>query len=94
MLIEVPPTAGEGGNTAIRDAGVLLKHLITVASADDLRSAFDEEIPKYERDMLEFSWTKISDSCRNAKLITMEGYIFPYVVRGIMRILNLFFGAR
>ena len=90
----MPPTGGEGGNTALRDAGLLLRHLMKITSTDDPPSIMATEIEAYEKDMLNFAWGAVSTSKRNAQVISTEGYIFPYLVRGFMRIMNLLFGAR
>ena len=90
----MPPTGGEGGNTAIRDAAILVKHLTTVAAAEDRKAVLDIEIQAYEKDMLKFAWTSVSRSYRNATSITVEGYIFPYILRAIFRIINFFFGIK
>lgn len=94
ILIIVPPTGGEGGNTAIRDAASLVKHLAKVASAADPKATLDVEIQEYEKDMLKFSSSSISRSYRNSTVITVEGYIYPYLVRGLLRIVNFFFGVK
>jgi 2-polyprenyl-6-methoxyphenol hydroxylase-like FAD-dependent oxidoreductase len=90
----VPPTGGEGGNTAIRDAGILVKRLTTIAAAEDRKAILDVEIEAYEKDMLKFAWASVNRSYRNATTITVEGYVFPYIVRGFLRIINFFFGAK
>ena len=90
----MPPTGGEGGNTAIHDAGLLVKHLTKVVSADDRKAVLDVEIQAYEKDMLKFAWASVSRSYRNATVITVEGYIFPYILRGLLRIINFFFGVK
>jgi hypothetical protein len=91
-LIKVPPTAGEGGNTAIRDAALLMKHLIKISEAEDRASAIDAEIRIYETDMLSFSRKSVVKSHWFAHIITIEGYVLPYIMRGFMRIMNFFFG--
>jgi 2-polyprenyl-6-methoxyphenol hydroxylase-like FAD-dependent oxidoreductase len=93
-LMIVPPTGGEGGNTAIRDAAKLLETIKIIESADDVKEAIEMEIPKYEKEMLSFAADVVSRSVRNAKMITAEGYILPYIVRGILRVINFFFGAK
>ena len=94
VLTTVPPTGGEGGNTAIRDAGILVKHLTTVAAAEDRKGVLNVEIQAYEKDMLKFAWASVTRSYRNATTITVEGYIFPYILRGVLRIINFFFGVK
>lgn len=90
----MPPTGGEGGNTAIHDAALLLKHLTTVAAAEDRKAVLDVEIQAYEKDMLKFAWAYVRSSYRNATSMTVEGYIFPYILRGIFRIINFIFGVK
>lgn len=90
----MPPTGGEGGNTALRDAGLLLKHLKRIAFAKDPEAAMVDEIPAYEKDMLDFAWSAVSRSTQNAQIICAEGYFFPFMVRTFMKTLNFLFGAR
>ena len=90
--MKVPPTGGEGGNTALRDAALLTKHLIKVSKADDVTAALNTEIRAYEKDMLKFSRALVVKSYYFAHIMTIEGYILPYIVRGFMRIMNFFFG--
>lgn len=90
----MPPTGGEGGNTAIRDAGLLMKHLTIAAATEDRKAVLDVEIQAYEKDMLKFAWAAVSTSYRNATSITIDGYIFPYVLRGLLMIINFFFGVK
>jgi 2-polyprenyl-6-methoxyphenol hydroxylase-like FAD-dependent oxidoreductase len=90
----VPPTGGEGGNTAIRDAGALVKRLTKIASAKDREATLSVEIEEYEKEMLKFSRGSVNRSYRNSTTITVEGYIFPYLLRGFLRIINFFFGAK
>jgi hypothetical protein len=52
------------------------------------------EIPKYEKEMLSFASNVVRRSVRNAKMITVEGYVMPYVVRAMLRVINFFFGAK
>jgi hypothetical protein len=91
-LIKVPPTGGEGGNTAIRDAALLTKHLMKISKAEDRASAIDAEIRAYETDMLSFSRKSVVKSHWFAHIMMIEGYVLPYIVRGFMRIMNFFFG--
>ena len=91
-LIKVPPTSGEGGNTAIRDAALLTKHLMKISEAEDRASAIDAESRAYEMDMLSFSRKSVVKSHWFAHIITIEGYVLPYIVRGFMRTMNFFFG--
>jgi len=90
----VPPTGGEGGNTAIRDAAELVKHVAKIAAAPDCKAALDVEISEYEKDMLKFSRSTVTRSYRNAKIITVDGYVLPYLVRGLFRVLNFLFGTK
>jgi 2-polyprenyl-6-methoxyphenol hydroxylase-like FAD-dependent oxidoreductase len=90
----VPPTGGEGGNTAIRNAAELVKHILKVASVEDRGAALDVEIQKYEKEMLTFAWSSVGRSYRNSMTITVEGYVLPYLLRGMLRIINFFFGAK
>lgn len=94
FLTLVPPTGGEGGNTAIRDAGLLVEHLKIVAAAEDRKAVLDVEIQAYEKDMLKFSWSAVSASYRNSTSITIDGYIFPYILRGVLMVINFFFGVK
>jgi len=90
---EVPPTGGEGGNTALRDAASLTKQLLAVSQAEDVAAALETEIRAYEKDMLRFSRASAIKSYYFAQIMTIEGYILPYIVRGFMRIMNFFFGG-
>jgi 2-polyprenyl-6-methoxyphenol hydroxylase-like FAD-dependent oxidoreductase len=94
MLTIVPPTGGEGGNSALHDAASLLEHLSKIASAADRHAAVDTEIKQYEKDMLKFSWSKVSKSYYLCQAITIEGYLFPYLLRGLLRILNYLVGVK
>lgn len=89
----MPPTGGVGGNAAIRDAASLTEHLTRVSNASDIHAALEVEIPKYEKDMIQFSKGCVNTSMRNVRMITAEGYIFPYLIRMVMRIVNFFIGA-
>ena len=89
----MPPTGGEGGNIALRDAGLLLDCLLKVVSSEDCGSVMKSELPRYEKEMLEFSRRCVSRSHRSAKIRTVEGYVMPYVIRFAMRIANFFFGV-
>ena len=90
----MPPTGGEGGNTAIRDAAKLLETIKVLHAAGDFNEAIEMEIPKYEKEMLSFASNVVRRSVRNAKMITVEGYVMPYVVRAMLRVINFFFGAK
>ena len=90
----MPPTGGEGGNTALRDAALLLESLTKVAFSSDPDSILKTEIPMYEKDMLQFARTAVNRSYRNAKMAGADGYIKPYVLRIIMRTVNFFFGLK
>lgn len=90
----MPPTGGEGGNTAIHDAELLMKRLTNVMSAADRGAALHMEIEEYEKEMLQFSKSSAGRSYRNSALITIEGYIIPYLFRTFLRVMNFFFGAR
>ena len=92
-MIVVPPTGGVGGNAAIRDAASLMENLTRVSEAVDIQAALEVEIPKYEKDMMQFSKSCVNTSMRNVRTITAEGYIFPHLMRTMMRIVNLFIGA-
>ena len=89
----MPPTGGVGGNAAIRDAASLMENLTRVSEAVDIQAALEVEIPKYEKDMMQFSKSCVNTSMRNVRTITAEGYIFPHLMRTMMRIVNLFIGA-
>lgn len=93
-LTLVPPTGGEGGNTALRDAGKLLDCLVKVTQSGDRETALKIELPKYEEDMLGFSRDSVNRSYRNARLVLTEGYVVPYLKRAVMRIVNFFFGTK
>jgi 2-polyprenyl-6-methoxyphenol hydroxylase-like FAD-dependent oxidoreductase len=90
----VPPTGGEGGNSALRDAGLLLEHIVKISSSDDRMMAMKTEIPKYEKSMVELSRVSVKTSYRNAKMASMEGHVVPYRLRFVMRVVNFFFGYR
>ena len=90
----MPPTGGEGGNTAIRDAAKLLETIKIIESAENWKQTIEVEIPKYEQEMLSFASRVVNRSTRNAKMITAEGYVTPYLIRGVLRIMNFFFGAK
>jgi 2-polyprenyl-6-methoxyphenol hydroxylase-like FAD-dependent oxidoreductase len=86
----VPPTGGEGANTAIFDSASLAKHLANTSSG---QYSVEKAINKYEKEMLNFSWGQVSSSDRMSRLITMEGYVLPYLFGAFLRVVNLFFGA-
>ena len=90
----MPPTGGEGGNSAIRDAALLVKRIRNMVSASNPRSAVGSEIAAYEKEMLKLSWVAVTASYRNCKVMTIEGYILPYFVRLVLRVINFFFGAK
>jgi 2-polyprenyl-6-methoxyphenol hydroxylase-like FAD-dependent oxidoreductase len=90
----VPPTGGEGGNTAIRDAAKLMETIKTIDSSDDLKEAIETDIPRYEKEMLNFAWSVVSKSTKFAKVFTAEGYVVPYVIRVVLRVINFFFGTK
>jgi hypothetical protein len=72
---------------------LLTEHLTRVAAAADFNAALEIEIPKYEKDMMEFARGCVNRSMRNVRTITAEGYVVPYLIRGVMRIVNFFLGA-
>jgi 2-polyprenyl-6-methoxyphenol hydroxylase-like FAD-dependent oxidoreductase len=90
----VPPTGGSGGNVALRDAALLLKHLVVIANAQDIPTSLAKEIPKYESNILGFSAKVVSMSKRYATMITADGWIMPYLMRFFMRLGNFFIGAK
>jgi hypothetical protein len=88
----VPPTGGQGGNNALRNAGLLVEHLTKVVSGTE-DTALETEIQKYEKNMLNFSRSSVTKSFYLAHVMTVQGYLVPYVLRGFMRIVNFFFGV-
>ena len=90
----MPPTGGEGGNTAIRDAAILTEHIIKISEAEDRAVAIESQIRAYEKDMLSFSRKSVVKSHWFAHIMTIEGYVLPYIVRGFMKIMNFFFGCK
>jgi 2-polyprenyl-6-methoxyphenol hydroxylase-like FAD-dependent oxidoreductase len=93
-LTIVPPTGGEGGNTAIRDAAKLMETIKNIESSDNLKEAIETDIPKYEKEMANFAWRVVSKSTKFAKVFTAEGYVVPYLIRAVLRVINFFFGAK
>jgi 2-polyprenyl-6-methoxyphenol hydroxylase-like FAD-dependent oxidoreductase len=87
----VPPTGGEGGNVAIRDAAALVKHLTKVVNASDQNEALRTEIREYEKDMATFSRSKVNKASMLCRIMTAEG-IFSFIVRWVMWIVDLVVG--
>ena len=73
------PMAGIGANTALRDADLLRRNLIT-ASPDVTAAVAD-----YERRMLDYGFTAVARSLRNTRFAT-SGH---RVARGVLRAVNL-----
>ena len=94
LLTIVPPTGGEGGNTAIRDAAQLTQRLTKVSAFNDRRTILAKEISAYETDMLKFSSVVVHTSLRNSGMITAEGWIYPHIIRAILKVVNFFFGLK
>lgn len=93
-LTIVPPTRGEGANTALCDSAALVKHLVKVELGE---TSLEDAIKQYEKDMLSFSSKKVSDSYRMSKNITSDGYLALFFLRWFLRIMNFFahpFGYR
>ena len=90
----MPPTGGEGGNNAIRDAALLVQRLKKIATTEDREGILGAEIQEYEKEMLRFSWSSVSKSYRYSTFITAEGYIFPYILRAMFRFINFFIGVK
>jgi hypothetical protein len=67
---------------------------VKVVSSEDTKAALQVEIPEYESEMLEFSRKVVAASCRNAKMATVDGFVWPYLVRFMLRVINLFFGDK
>lgn len=87
----MPPTGGEGGNTAIRDAAQLTQSLVKVfALTDRGQGILPEEISAYENDMLKFSSTSVNRSMRFSGMMTAEGWVYPYLIRIGLRVVNFF----
>ena len=94
LLTIVPPTGGEGGNTAIRDAAQLTQRLIKLSTSEDRRAMLAKEIVAYETDMLKFSSAVVHTSLRNSGMITAEGWVYPYFIRTVLKVINFFFGLK
>ena len=94
LLTIVPPTGGEGGNTAIRDAAQLTQRLIKLSTSEDRRAMLAKEIVAYETDMLKFSSAVVHRSLRNSGMITAEGWVYPYFIRTVLKVINFFFGLK
>jgi salicylate hydroxylase len=86
-LTIVPPTGGEGANTALCDSAALVRHLVT---AESNQTSLKNAINQYEKEMLSFSSKKVSESYRMAKNITSDGYLGPFFMRCFLRIVNFF----
>jgi 2-polyprenyl-6-methoxyphenol hydroxylase-like FAD-dependent oxidoreductase len=87
----VPPTGGEGGNVALHDAALLVKYLTKVIGVSDQNEALETEIKEYEKEMAEFSWSKLSKAHRLCRIITVDGIILPFIVRCVLRIFDFAF---
>ena len=87
----MPPTGGEGGNSALRDAAQLTRTLVKVVASHDLRTRLEEEISGYEEEMLKFSSLTVNRSMRYRGIMTVEGWVYPYLLRTVLRIVNFFF---
>lgn len=72
---------------------MLTKHLVKVSETENVASALETEIREYEKDMLKFSRASAVVSYYFAHIMTIEGYILPYIVRGFMKVMNFFFGG-
>jgi hypothetical protein len=62
-----------------------------VVASQDPRKSIDDEITAYEEEMLKFSSATVNRSMRYCGMITAEGWVYPYLVRSGLRIVNFLF---
>jgi salicylate hydroxylase len=93
-LTKVPPSGGEGGNNALRDAGQLTQCLVKVFASKDGQDVLPGEVSAYENEMFKLSSVSIRTSMRNSNTITAEGWVYPYFIQFALRVVNFFFGLK
>ncbi|NUT32892.1 MAG: FAD-dependent monooxygenase [Hamadaea sp.] len=85
------PLAGVGANTALRDADLLRRKLIAVASGkDELIPALHD----YERQMLDYGFAAVKQSLRNAKQTASPSRFGRTAFRTVLRTVNAIPPAR
>jgi 2-polyprenyl-6-methoxyphenol hydroxylase-like FAD-dependent oxidoreductase len=77
------PMAGIGANTALRDADLLRRNLITAGT--DLTAA----VADYERRMLDYGFAAVARSLRNARFAASGHPVTRRAMRGALRAVNL-----
>lgn len=90
----MPPTGGEGGSNAIRDAAQLTQHIIKVCESDSPLDILSMEVSAYESDILKWSSSSVGRSMRFSGMITAEGWVYPYFIRFFLKIVNFFIGVK
>jgi 2-polyprenyl-6-methoxyphenol hydroxylase-like FAD-dependent oxidoreductase len=81
------PAAGVGANTALKDASVLCKELI---SATQGQKTVNQALYDYEVEMLRFGFSSVRLSLRNAKMAVAQGSVRRMVTRCALRTINAF----
>ncbi len=77
------PMAGIGANTALRDADLLRRNLVT--ARPDITAA----VADYERQMLDYGFAAVAQSLRNARFAASGNPIVRRAMRGVLRAVNL-----
>lgn len=88
-LTVVPPTGGEGANTALRDSASLMEYLKKAECGD---IPIQDVVKEYEREMLAFSSGVVKGSHRMARRITLDGSVSSFFFRWFLRVANFFVG--
>jgi 2-polyprenyl-6-methoxyphenol hydroxylase-like FAD-dependent oxidoreductase len=85
-LHAMPPTAGRGGNTALRDAHLLARELGAVAAG---RKNLLDAVASYETDAREYATATIAESLRNIRMCSTTGSLRYGLIRMFLRACSL-----
>lgn len=81
----MPPTAGVGANTAIRDAHLLCRNLVAVTAGG--RSLLDA-VGDYETAMRDYGFKAVATAMRNLRMTVSGSASGRFVTRGVLRLLD------
>ena len=87
----MPPSGGEGANTALHDAGLLVRYLTSAASGE---TSIGTAVKEYEKEMLDYAWGVIRNSHVSARSFVVDGYVVSYLLGIFLKIVHFFLGER
>ncbi len=87
----MPPTRGIGGNTALRDAQLLCRKLISAAKQEQTLS---EALKEYVTEMLQYSFAAVKSSKQSMDLLVMENPARRALAKTALRATNLFISRK